>query len=140
MVTEGCLGLLVSMRGEIVEDHGGAGLDLGDQHIADVGNKGGTVHRPLDDPRRDQIGCPQPCDQRLGSPRPKRRGCCQPCAAQRSPPRSCQIGFDGCFVKEHNTFRHGADRRGTMGEPIGPGPFYPCSLAFIRNEALFLYV
>ena len=62
------LGLLVAMGGEVIEDHGSAGFDLGDQHFADVGDKGGTVHRSFYDPGRDQIGWPQSGDQGLGSP------------------------------------------------------------------------
>ena len=37
-------GLLVAMGGEVVEAHGSAGVDLRDQHIADVGDKGGAVY------------------------------------------------------------------------------------------------
>ena len=61
-------GLFVAMGGEVVEDHGSAGFDLWDQHVADVGDKGGSVHCAFDDPRRDQVGWPQACDQGLGSP------------------------------------------------------------------------
>ena len=65
---QSCLSFFVSMGGEVVEDHDGARFDLGDQHIADVGDKGGTVHCAFDDPWCDQIGWPQSSDQGLGSP------------------------------------------------------------------------
>lgn len=61
-------GLLVTMGGEVVEDHGRAGFDLGDQYIADVGDKGGTAHRLFDDLGCDQIGGCQPRDQGPGLP------------------------------------------------------------------------
>ena len=61
-------GFFVTVGGQVVEDHSSAGLDLGDQHVADVGDKGGAVHRPFDDPRCDQIGWPEACNQGLGSP------------------------------------------------------------------------
>ena len=36
------IGLLVAMGGQIVEDHSSAGFDLGDEHVAEVGDNRGA--------------------------------------------------------------------------------------------------
>ena len=37
-------GLAVSVRGKVVEDHHGSGLDLGDQHVAHASGKCRAVY------------------------------------------------------------------------------------------------
>ena len=88
------LGFFVAMGGQIVEDDGGTGFDLGYQHVADVSNKGWTVHCPLDDPGCDQIGWTQASNQGLGAPGSKRGGCCKSCAVQGATAYPRQVGFD----------------------------------------------
>ena len=68
MVAQGLRGLFVTVGGQVIADDNCAGLDLGDQHLADGGGKGGAVHRALDDPRCDPCILGQARDQRLGPP------------------------------------------------------------------------
>ena len=44
---------LVLVGRQIAEGDGFAGLDFGDQHFADVGDNGRSIHCALDDPGRD---------------------------------------------------------------------------------------
>lgn len=56
------------MGGQVVEDDGGTGFDLGYQHVTDVSDKGWAVHCSLDDPGCNQIGWTQASNQGLGAP------------------------------------------------------------------------
>lgn len=53
-----------------------------------------------------------------------------------------EVGFDGGFIKEHNTFQHATDLGCTIGEPIRPRGLHSCALVLIRSskDALILYV
>ena len=68
-------------------------------------DKGGPIHCAFDDPGRDQIGWPQPGNQSLCPPRPERRGCRQSCPAQGTATQPHEVGFDRCFVNEHDTVK-----------------------------------
>ncbi len=54
MRLEGGCGLAVAVGGEIVENDRGAGCDLGDQHLADIGGESGAVHCTFDHPGCDE--------------------------------------------------------------------------------------
>ena len=68
MSTQERLGFFVAMGGQVVEDDNCAGLDLGYQHVTDVGDKGWAVHGSADDPGGNQTGWPQSGDRGLGAP------------------------------------------------------------------------
>lgn len=104
MVSQGLRGLLVPMGGQVIENDDGAGVDLGDQHFADVGGKGRAIHRALDDPWRDQRILCQPCDQCLRAPTSERRVHCQAFTPPRPAAQTGQVGLHCRFVNEDNAF------------------------------------
>lgn len=57
-----CLrGILVPMGRKVIKNDNGSGGDLGDRHFTDVGGGGVTIHRALDDLRRNPRVLRQPC-------------------------------------------------------------------------------
>ncbi len=140
MVTQGVRGVLVPMRGEVVEDDDGAWCDLWDQHFADVGSKGRAVHRTLYDPRRDQCILCQARDQGLGSPTAKRRIHRQALAPFCSATQAGQVGLHCSFINKDNATRQGGNGRQPMFEPISPLMPYLGAATFGGNQRLFLYV
>lgn len=65
-------GLVALVGGQVVEDDDGAGLELGDEDLLDVGVKGVAIHRTRDHPRCDDPFAGQARNQGLVSPSPKR--------------------------------------------------------------------
>jgi len=94
---------VVPMRCQIVEDHDGSGRDLRDEYLAHISGEGATVHRALDDPRRDQRVLRQACDKRLCSPTAERCAHCQALAPSGPATQAGQVRFHSRFVNEHNT-------------------------------------
>lgn len=133
-------GLLVPMRGEVIEDYDCAGRDLGDQHFADVGGKGGAVHRALDDPRCNQRILGQARDQRLRPPASE--GCihCQALASLGPAPQAGQVRLHCSFINKDNAIRPGGYCRKSMFEPVGSPLPYLGSATLSGNQRLFLYV
>ncbi len=140
MVAQGLCGLLVTIGGQVVEDHGSAGFDVWDQHVANVGDKGGAVHRPFDDPRCDQ-GIPgQACDQCLCAPAAKGRIHRQALAPLCPSTQAGQVRFYRGFINEDNAFGQGRNGRQTMSEPVRALLPYLGTTALARDQRLFLYV
>ena len=140
MVAQGLCCLLVPVGREVIEDDDGTRGDLGDEHFADVGGKGGAVHRTLDDPWCDQGILCQTGDQGLGSPTAKGRIHRQALAPFRPPTQAGQIGLHGSFINEDNAIRQGRNGGKPMFEPVGALLFYLGATAFGGNQRLFLYV
>ena len=105
MFAQGVGRLFVPMRGEIVEDDHAAWRDLRDQHLADVGGEGRTVHCALDDPRSDQCILGQARDQGLRSPASKRGVHRQPFAARGPTTQAGEVCFHRGFINKDNAFR-----------------------------------
>jgi len=140
MVTQGLCCLLVAVCGQVVEDDDGAGGDLGDEHLSDVGGKGGAIHCTLDDPWRDQgIWC-QPSDQRLRSPVSEGRVHRQALPPLGPATQAREVRLHGGFVNEDNAFWQGGNGRQAVSEPAGPLLSYLGSTALGGNQRLFLYV
>lgn len=137
MVAQGLGGLIVPVRGQVVEYDNGSGGDLGDQHFADVGSEGGAIHCALDDPWCDQCIWCQARDQRLRAPATK--GCIHCQAFTPLPPaaQTGQIGLHCRFVNEDNAFRQGRNGRQPMSEPIGALLPYLGATALGGDQRLF---
>lgn len=134
MVAQGLRGLLISMRGQVIENDNGALGDLWDQRFADVGGKGRTIHCALDDPRSDQGILCQAGDQRLRAPTAKRRIHRQALAAFCPAPQPCQIGLHCGFINEDNAFRQGRNGGKPVFEPVRALLPYLCTAAFGRDQ------
>ena len=117
-VAPGLRGLLVTMRGEVVENSNGSGVDFGDKYLADVGGKGGAIYRVLDDPWRDQCVRGQTRNQRLRTPASEGSIHGQSLTAFGSAAQACQVCFHDCFINEDNPFQQGSNGGKLMFEPI----------------------
>ena len=140
MGAQGLRRFFVPMRCQIIEYDHGARRDLGDQHLADVCGKGGTVHRPLDDPWRDQCVLCQARDQCLCSPASERRVHCQTFTPLRPAAQTSQIGLHCGFVNEDNALGQGRNGGKAMFEPLRALLPYLGATALGGNQRLFLYV
>ena len=58
----------IPVRGEVVQDDNGARFEFWYQHLFDVGGKGLTIHRALDDPGCNQRVGAEACDEGLRAP------------------------------------------------------------------------
>ena len=74
-------GFSVLVRCESVANHDSSGLDLWEQHLADVGCEGCSIHRALDNPRRDQLIMGQSRNEGLGAPGSEGSGSVEPGSA-----------------------------------------------------------
>lgn len=140
MIAQGLGGFFVSVCRQIVEDHHGSGCDLRDQHLSHIGGKGGSIHRSLDDPRRDQRVWCEACDQRLRSPTAEGRIHCQAMAPLRPATQAGQVRLHGGFVNEDNAIRQGGNSGEAMFEPVGALLLYLGPPALGGDQRLFLYV
>jgi hypothetical protein len=91
-------GLLV--HDEVVEHHDVPGLQGGDQHLLDIGEKGRIIDRPIEHRGRAQTGDPQRQEHGVGLPVATRRVVAESQAA-RTPPVTAQeiCGYAG-FIDE----------------------------------------
>jgi len=135
----GC-GFFVAMGSEVVQNHCGAGRDFGDQHLADICSECRTVHCSLDDPGGNEGVVGQACDEGLRTPAAKRCVHRQTFAAWGPPAQAGEIGFDRCFVKKYNAFRHARYGGQVVGEPVFASLSYIGSAALGGNQRLFLCV
>ena len=140
VVAQGLCRFLVPVGRQVVEDNDGARRDLGDQHLADVGGKGGAIHRALYDPWCDQGILGQACDQCLCAPAAKGRIHRQALAPLCPSTQAGQIGFHCGFINKDNAFGQGCNGRKPMFEPVRALLPYLGAMALGGDQRLFLYV
>ncbi len=140
MGPQGRSGFGVFMRREVIANHDRAGLDFWNQDLADIGGERFAVHGPLDDPGSNKLIMGKTCDKCLSAPCAKGRGGCQPGAALGSPAQSGHVGFDTGFVDEDDAVRFCSNGWKPPAKPVSSSCLYVRLVAFIRDEALFLYV
>lgn len=133
-------GLFVAMGGEVVEDHCGAGRDLGDQDLVHIGGKGGTVHCALDHPGCDQRIVRQPRDQGLRTPTAEGSIRLQPFTARGPSAQPGQVCLHSGFVEKDNAIRHLRDCWQPVCEPVVAPPPHLGAAAFGGDQRLFLCV
>ena len=88
------------MHREVIEHDDVAGAERRDQHLLDIGEKGGVVERAVEDGRGVQAIAAQRRDHRVGLPMAARRVIPQPQSAQAATVATHQVGRDARLVKE----------------------------------------
>ncbi len=137
MVAQGLSCLLVPMGRQIVQDDNGAWPDLWNDHFADVGGEGRTIHCTLDDPWCDQCVWGQARNQCLCSPTAK--GCVHGQAVTALGPatQARKVRLRCRFIKEDNTIGQCRNDWKPMFKRIGALLTYPGAAAFGGNQRLF---
>ncbi len=112
----------------------GAGGDLWDEHLADVGGKSRAVHCALDDPWRDQGILRQARDQGLRSPTSEGRVHRQAFTPFRPPSQAGEVRLHRGFVNEDNPVWHPRDGGQAMFEPIAAQLSYLGATTLARDQ------
>ncbi len=124
--------------GEVVEDHDRAGVQFGNELGLDPSGEGGTVHRALDHPGRDQGIRGQPGNEGLGPPAAEGSIHAQPLPDRRPAPEPCHVGFHAGLVDEHEPVRLRAHPRQPVPNPVPPGLADRRTPGLGGNQRLFL--
>lgn len=126
------------MSGQVVEDDDRAGRQFRGQDIADIGRKGGAIHRAFDHPGRNEPLRREACDEGLCAPATERRVHPQPLAAAGAPSQSGQVRLHGGFVNEHQPFGLATHKGNAPLLPLVPGLFYTGAVLFGGHQRFFL--
>ena len=119
-LAQGFGGLLVLVRGKIVQDDHGSRRQLRRKLRADIGFKRGAVHRAFDHPGRNHAIRAQPGDEGLRIPRPERGRRLQTPAFQRPSAKAREVGFDASLVPcPAGNCEANAERGGTRAVQAG---------------------
>lgn len=133
------MGVLL-LGGEIVHDHHVAGLQGRGQHLLDIGQEPGPVHRAVEHHRGGHARQPQGSDEGGRLPVTVRHAAPQPLPARRSPVAAGHLGRGSRLINERRAARGrgragcrtrpdaGSGRRGPKrrSPPRGPGRTSPC--------------
>lgn len=136
----GC-GFFIAMGGEVVQNHCGAGRNLGDQSFADISSECRAIHYSLNDPGCNEGVIGQACDEGLRTPTAERRIHRQAFVARPRNAQSGEVDFDRCLIKENNTARHWRYHGQAVCEPIlASTPFLTLALRRSLSTSYFFYV
>ena len=89
------------MGGQVVHHDDHAALQRGDEHLFDLGEESGTVHRSVEHHRRGQTTERESDDERHCFPMPMRDRCSASLPAWRTPPQPIHLCRHCGFVDEH---------------------------------------